>query len=55
MDVLKHLVAVGLDKLRVNETIWEVKKILGRKANVVPVSYDVNSHHYRGTVVRAYK
>jgi len=55
VDVLKHLVAVGLDKLRVNETIWEVKKILGRQANIAPVSYDVNSPHYRGTVVRAYK
>jgi len=55
VDTLKHLVAVGLDKLRVNETIWEVKKILGRKANIAPVSYDVNSHHYRGTVVRAYR
>jgi len=55
VDVLKHLVAVGLDTLRVNETIWEVKKILGRKANIAPVSYDVNSKQYRGTVVRAYK
>jgi len=55
VDTLKDLVAVGLDKLRVNETIWEVKKILGRQAAVVPVSYDVHSKNVRGTVLRAYK
>ena len=52
---LKDLSSVGLDKLRVVETIWEVKKILGKQTIVVPVSYNVNSNKYRGTVLRAYK
>jgi (2Fe-2S) ferredoxin len=52
---LKELSSVGLDKLRVVETIWEVKKVLGKQTVVVPVSYKVNSKKYRGTVLRAYK
>jgi len=52
---LKELSSVGLDKLRVVETMWEVKKILGKQTIVVPVSYNVNSEKYRGTVLRAYK
>jgi predicted RND superfamily exporter protein len=52
---LKELSSVGLDKLRVVETIWQVKKILGRDTIVVPVSYNVKSSIHRGTVLRAYK
>jgi len=55
VKTLKNLSSVGLDKLRVVETMWEVKKILGKKTIVVPVSYNVNSNKYRGTVLRAYK
>ena len=51
----KELSTVGLDKLRVVETLWEVQKILGKKAIVVPVSYNVISPLHRGTVIRAYK
>ncbi len=52
---LKELSSVGLDKLRVVETMWQVKKVLGRQTIVVPVSYNVKSTVYRGTVLRAYK
>jgi len=51
----KELSTVGLDKLRVVETLWEVKKILGKDTIVVPVSYNVDSKNFRGTVIRAYK
>jgi len=52
---LKELSSVGLDKLRVVETMWQVKKVLGRDTIVVPVSYNVKSSIHRGTVLRAYK
>ena len=54
VSTLKELSTVGLDKLRVVETMWEVKKALGRQTIVVPVSYNVSSKKYRGTVLRAY-
>lgn len=52
---LKNLTSIGLDKLRVVETMWEVKTILGKNTIVVPVSYNVNSKKNRGTIIRAYK
>ncbi len=55
VETLKNLSTVGLDKLRVVETIWGVKKALGKKTIVVPVPYNVYSKKYRGTVLRAYK
>lgn len=46
----------GLDKLRVNETIWNIKKKLGLDTLAVPVSYKATSkEENRGTVVRAYR
>lgn len=55
IDLIKYLSSVGLDKLRVIETLWDVKKILGKDAVIVPVSYSAKSDKNRGTVVRAYK
>lgn len=52
---LEKITNIGLDKLRVIETMWEVKKILGNNTIVVPVSYNVNSKKNRGTIIRAYK
>lgn len=53
---LRALSTKGLAKLRVEETIWDVKKLLQNSTiEVSPVSYNIETEDIRGSVIRAYK
>lgn len=55
IDRYKLVNVKGLAGLRVKETIWEMKQLLGESAQIIPTSYYIESrNHSRGTIIRAY-